>query len=98
MTFLQSFDIARRLAADPRGEMRTWRDRTAFRQGLDRLIEMPHLAKDLGFDLPALAAERMRRPWEPVRLRRGPAVAGTLAPAEPTLHRHLPASGMPAAR
>jgi hypothetical protein len=96
MTFLQSFDIARRLAADPRGEMRTWRDRTAFRHGLDRLIEMPHLAKDLGFDLPALAAERMRRPWEPVRLRRGPAVAAPTV-AEPITRRPIP-SGVPAAR
>lgn len=97
MTFSQILETARRFAVHPRGEMQAWRDRTAFRAGLDRLIETPHLAKDLGFELPALAAERMRRPWEPVRLRRGPAAAVTLAAADAAVRRSWPA-GMPAAR
>ena len=97
MTFSQILETARRMAADPRGELQTWRDRTAFRTDLDRLIEAPHLAKDLGFDLPSLAAERKRRPWEPVRLRRGPAPAGKIAGAEPTVRRAIP-SGVHAAR
>ncbi|BBE72608.1 hypothetical protein [Oharaeibacter diazotrophicus] len=57
-------DLARRFA--------TWRERARFRAALARLVEDPHLAADVGFDVPSIRAERARLPWEPVRLRRGP--------------------------
>ncbi len=57
------FDIVRNLGQ--------WRERARFRSSLTRLLEDPHLAADLGFDVGSIKAERSRLPWEPVRLRRG---------------------------
>lgn len=53
-----------------------WHERARFRASLGRLVEDPHMARDFGFELQAVVAERSRLPWQPVRLRRGAPAAG----------------------
>ncbi len=73
------FDIVRNLGQ--------WRERARFRSSLTRLLEDPHLAADLGFDVGSIKAERSRLPWEPVRLRRGATPRETTTVTETTPRR-----------
>lgn len=73
-----------------------WRERARFRSSLSRLIDNPHLAADLGFDLYSVKAERSRLPWEPVRLRRGPNFRDGASQTTPSAARRPVATVTPA--